>query len=318
MPIDLQYLSFLQDLRNATGGCFNEIFNAISKIAVDILPFLPYLIFLCVDRVWGYRFIGTFYGANVVNGTIKLSVCAYRPWIRSELIEPAGDAKVAATGYSFPSGHTTTATTMYGSVFAYQRKKRRWLAVMCCIAIALTGFSRNFLGVHTPQDVVVGFIEGVVVILVAGVIMRAVEKNSTIADILTVLGIAAVVAVLIYIQVKRYPLDYVDGQLLVDPNVMMNDCFKAYGGFTGFLIGSFIERHYIHYEVPVGHPNLPVLGTVSVVTLFVWKTYFEKVTLVAALGGHWGNFVSCFLIVFVALTIMPILIMKSTETQIEV
>ena len=83
----------------------------------------------------------------------------------------------------------------------------------------------------------------------------------------------------------------------------------------GFLIGSFIERHFIHYEVPVGHPNLPVLGTVSVVILYIWRSYFGKVTVIASLGTHWGNFISFFLIPFVALTIMPILIMKSTRTQ---
>ena len=35
---------------------------------------------------------------DLLNGVIKLSVCAYRPWIRSNLIEPAGDSKVAAFG----------------------------------------------------------------------------------------------------------------------------------------------------------------------------------------------------------------------------
>lgn len=41
MSFDIQYLLWLQDLRNATGGMFDEFFNALSKFAVDILPFLP-------------------------------------------------------------------------------------------------------------------------------------------------------------------------------------------------------------------------------------------------------------------------------------
>ena len=49
--MDIQYLLFLQNLRGATGGVFNEFFNALSKIAVDVMIFLPYLIFWCVDKV---------------------------------------------------------------------------------------------------------------------------------------------------------------------------------------------------------------------------------------------------------------------------
>ena len=129
--MDIQYLLFLQNLRGATGGVFNEFFNALSKIAVDVMIFLPYLIFWCVDKGWGYRFMTSIWGGEVLNGIVKLTVCAYRPWIRSELIEPAGDSKTAATGYSFPSGHTMCATATYGNVFLWQYKKRRWLAILC-------------------------------------------------------------------------------------------------------------------------------------------------------------------------------------------
>ena len=241
--MDIQYLLFLQELRVATGGVFDEFFNAISKVAVDIMPFLPFLIFWCVSRKWGYRFLFTLGLGELVNGLVKLTVCAYRPWIRSELIEPAGDSKVAATGYSFPSGHTMSGTSTYGTTFAWQRKKRRYLAVFCAVMIALTGFSRNFLGVHTPQDVIVGFTEAVLMILLVGAAQRKLDGDERKLDILTVLGVLAVIGSLLYITNKPYPMDYVDGKLLVDPQKMMNDSFKACGAFLGPLLGSYWERH---------------------------------------------------------------------------
>ena len=76
--MDIQYLLFLQNLRGATGGVFNEFFNALSKIAVDVMIFLPYLIFWCVDKGWGYRFMTSIRGGEVLNGIVKLTVCAYR------------------------------------------------------------------------------------------------------------------------------------------------------------------------------------------------------------------------------------------------
>lgn len=314
MGIDLQYLLLLQNLRLATGGVFNEFFNAISKVAVDVLPFLPFLIYLSVSKKWGYRCLTTYYGADLLNGAVKLTVCAYRPWIRSELIEPAGDSKVAATGYSFPSGHTVSASSLYGSVVEHEWNRRRWLAVLCAICILLTGFSRNFLGVHTPQDVIVGLTEGIVMIIIVKIVSAKLDAmpgdNTKTLDMLSLAGILVVIAVLIYIHVKPYPMDYVDGKLLVDPQVMMNDCFKACGGFLGLSIGSYVERHYIHYEIPKGYTNLPVVSGVSVALLFIWKHYFEKATIIPALGGHWGNLISRFGMVMCGIVVIPIIIMK--------
>ena len=308
--MDIQYLLFLQNLRVATGGVFDEFFNAISKVAVDIMPFLPFLIFWCVSRKWGYRFLFTLGLGELVNGLVKLTVCAYRPWIRSELIEPAGDSKVAATGYSFPSGHTMSGTSTYGTTFAWQRKKRRYLAVFCAVMIALTGFSRNFLGVHTPQDVIVGFTEAVLMILLVGAAQRKLDGDERKLDILTVLGVLAVIGSLLYITNKPYPMDYVDGKLLVDPQKMMNDSFKACGAFLGLLLGSYWERHYIRYEIPTGAKNLPILGFVGFLIAFSWKEYFAPATVVAALGGHWGNFVARFLLWIFVVAVWPLCIRK--------
>ena len=311
--MDIQYLLWLQELRNATGGVFDEFFNSLSKFAVDIMPFLPFVVFWCADKKWGYRFIASWGIGEVLNGIIKLTVCAYRPWIRSELIEPAGDSKVAATGYSFPSGHTTVATVTYGTTIAWQKEKRKWLVILCGVLIALTAFSRNFLGVHTPQDVIVGFCESLVIIFVVGLVQKRVEGNEKTLDILTIVGIAAAVLTLIYIMIKPYPMDYVDGKLLVDPQKMMNDTFKACGAFLGILIGSFLDRHYLKYEIPVGAAQLPILTCVGAAIMFGWKEWFSVATVVAAFGGHWGNLIARFIMVIFAISIWPMVITKACE-----
>ena len=308
--MDIQYLLWLQELRNATGGIFNEFFNALSKIAVDVLPFLPFFIFWCVDKKWGYRYLVTFGLGNMANGIIKLTACAYRPWIRSDLIEPAGDSKVAATGYSFPSGHTTEATSVYGTTIAWQYKKRKWLAVLCGVLLALTGFSRNFLGVHTPQDVIVGFSATLIIILIVGFVQPKIDGDDRKLDILSIAGVLGVIATIIYILVKPYPMDYVDGVLLVDPNKMMNDTFKACGAFTGLLAGSFVERHFIRYEIPTGAKNLPILGFVGFMIVFSWKEYLAPATLVQAFGGHWGHFIARFIMWVFVVALWPLVIKK--------
>jgi membrane-associated phospholipid phosphatase len=307
---DIQYLLWLQELRNATGGMFDEFFNAISKFAVDIMPFLPFVIFWSLDKKWGYRFIASYGIGGLINGLIKLTVCAYRPWIRSDLIEPAGDSKTAATGYSFPSGHTTRATVTYGNVVVWQKDKRRWLAILCGIMILLTGFSRNFLGVHTPQDVLVGFAMSALVIFLVGFGQKKIEEKEQLADILTFVGVGVVILSIIYITLKPYPMDYVDGKLLVDPQKMMDDTFKDCGAFLGFLIGSYADRHYLHYEIPTGKAELPVLTWVGAVIAFAWKEWFAAATVVAAFGGHWGKLLGRVLMMVFGICIWPAVITK--------
>ncbi len=315
MGIDIQYLLFLQNLREATGGILDEFFNAISKFAVDLLIFLPFIIFWCVDKKWGYRFIITHHLGEVINGIIKLTVCAYRPWIRSELIDPAGDSKVAATGYSFPSGHTMCATTIYGTVAVWMYKKRRWIAVLCVVLIALTAFSRNFLGVHTPQDVLVGLGESILIIFIVGFFAKKFEGKEKALDILTIVGVFAVIGVLFYIMLKPYPMDYVNGELLVDPQKMMNDSFKACGGMMGLLIGSFIERHLIRYEIPKNSKHLALLGFLGFMIVFSWKEWFAPATVVAAFGDHWGNYIARGLMLIFILVIWPLVIRKYSAAK---
>lgn len=315
MGFDIQYLLFLQNLRESTGGAFDEFFNALSKFAVDILPFLPYVVFWCVSKRLGYRFIATTWLGEVVNGVIKLTVCAYRPWIRCDSIEPAGDSKVAATGYSFPSGHSLMAAIHYGNTAVWQWSKRKWLSIICAVLILLTGFSRNFLGVHTPQDVVVGITEGVLLIAIVIFVEKRVYGNDKALDILTVVGILATVGVLLYITLKPYPMDYVDGKLLVDPQKMMNDSFKGCGGFLAFLIGGYIERHFIRYEIPQGSKALPILSCVGFGLMLAWKELLAPATITPLLGGHWGNLVAHFLMVMFAVTIWPLVIRKTCSAK---
>jgi membrane-associated phospholipid phosphatase len=84
-------------------------------------------------------------------------------------------------------------------------EKKRWVAVLCIVLILLTGFSRNFLGVHTPQDVIVGITEAIVVIVLAGLLMKWVDGNEKRADILSAAGILFVIGALFYITRKPSP-----------------------------------------------------------------------------------------------------------------
>jgi undecaprenyl-diphosphatase len=73
------------------------------------------------------------------------------------------DSGYAAGFYSFPSGHATVAVGFYGAlalILAYHlRGPARWAVVLLGAALVLLiGFSRLYLGVHYPTDVLAGFL----------------------------------------------------------------------------------------------------------------------------------------------------------------
>jgi len=97
-------------------------------------------------------------GAIVLYDVIKPLVSRPRPQI--------GHLVSVATGYAFPSGHATqtaaVGVTLAILVSAITRSWRRKVAIwMAAILVALAvGFSRVYLGVHWPTDVLAGYALG--------------------------------------------------------------------------------------------------------------------------------------------------------------
>ena len=152
--------------------------------------------------------------------------------------------------------------------------------------------------------------ESILIIWIVGMVQKKIDGNEKLKDILTLVGVIAVILTLVYILFKPYPMDYVDGRLLVDPQVMMVDTFKACGGFLGLLGGSYVERHYIHYEIPRGADNLALLSCMGFAIAFAWKEWFASATLTVIFGNHWGNLLARMIMVIFAIVVWPMVIRK--------
>ena len=139
---------------------------------------------------WGTdKEFGKYVGVNVLmavvwNPLIKNLVLRLRPYFVKgynvkllRLIDSEADAMdVAAQGYSFPSGHSTNAVTMFGSL-AVHEKNRRLLWALAIVLPLLVGFSRVFVGAHFPTDVICGWLLGAVIVAVVPWLRRKLHRR---------------------------------------------------------------------------------------------------------------------------------------------
>ena len=87
----------------------------------------------------------------LANQFLKITCRVPRPWVRDKNFTIVESARQEASGYSFPSGHTQNIAGTFGAIGA--TSKRRWFSIVCIVIIVLVAFSRMYLGVHTPLDV---------------------------------------------------------------------------------------------------------------------------------------------------------------------
>lgn len=240
---------------------------------------IPCLLYWCYDKRAGRYALFSFAISSMFNQLVKNIVCSYRPWVQDARIVPDHKALEGAGGYSFPSGHAqSTASVMAG--LGYYYRKYRWPIVVGIVFVVLIAFSRNFLGVHFPQDVIVGTLEGCVFAYIAWKILEWSEESEERSLIVVIVAVTLTALSLVYLTVKPYPMDYVDGELLVDPMDMLESCYKSAGALIGTVVGLFVEKVYIRFytgKISIGETlmRLVVGAVLALVTYKLSGKLFE-------------------------------------------
>ncbi len=314
--MDINILLALQDFRNGVGSFLTEFLNKMTFLGELPTAFVVMAaIYWCFSKEYGTYMMMGWSGNRLVNGVLKVTACAYRPWIRDARIIPYGNSMTTATGYSFPSGHTMNAASVFGGA-AFRKELPKALRILPVVIMLLVAFSRNFLGVHTPQDTLVGIAAGMLVMGLTSMMMRWLEAHPE-KDLLVVfIGLVLAAAVAVYAAVKPYPEDYnAEGKLLVDGAKMANDTFKGIGWCAAFLVGWILERRYVGFTTT----DVPMVRRMVRLVTGVFSYYAVSLILVPLvkgwIGGPAGTMISCFLQMFFVAFIFPWCMKKAEKTR---
>ena len=303
--MDINILLGLQEFRNGAGAFLADFLLKMTYFGeLNTVLVIMAVIYWCVSKDVGTYLLMGWSGNRILNGALKVTVCAYRPWIRDARILPYGDSINTATGYSFPSGHTMNASTVYGGG-AVRKDLPGVLRIVLGVMVALVAFSRIYLGVHTPQDILVGAVCGTLVMWLTLKLMQWVKAYPEKDFLILFIGIALAICVAVYAGVKPYPelLD-AEGKLVVDGHKMANDTFKGVGWCSAFLIGWILERRFVSFST-----DIPMVKRVSRVTVGLLFFYIISLILMPLVKG-WipgaaGTITSCFIQMFYVSFVFP-------------
>lgn len=234
----MKFLYWLESIRMPG---LNEIMLAVTTLGEETAFLVMALIFFwCVDKKRGYFLMSTGFIGTMANQFMKLWFRVPRPWVRDENFTILEQAREAASGYSFPSGHTTSAVATFGAIAATDR--RRWVQVLTVCIAALVGISRMYIGVHTPQDVLVGALTSVILIVVLRpVVMKGEDRGM---KVLVAVMIAMALGLLAFVQLYPFPGD-------VDQHNLASGVKNAYtmiGCLSGVAVVYFAEKRYVNFS----------------------------------------------------------------------
>ena len=228
---------FFQSIRVPAGDIFAKAVTYCGDAPVAILVLL--LGYWCVDKRLGFAFGGTLLPANFSMNILKVIFRVPRPWVQYpdelECILPS-----TATGYSFPSGHSTTSGALWGT--AYKFSKKQWLKILSIILIILVPVSRVYLTCHWPMDVIVGTALGLSFSLILSKKMYALyddEKHfgKVAVIIATTTGAVGIVTAIL-----------LEGGAI--EALLWKDLMETAIMCSGLFLGAFLEKNKVNFKVP--------------------------------------------------------------------
>lgn len=231
-------LKWLESIRTPW---MDEAISLLTQLGDEtIFMVLGMAVIWCVSKAWGFRFMLIGLTGTALNQLLKAIFLVPRPWVLDPEFTIVESAREGATGYSFPSGHTQSAATCFGTLAAWLKKG--WITALCAAAIIIVAFSRMYLGVHTPMDVGVSLLTGTATVMI---MTCCLQKGGKAAAWMKILGAALVLALLLYVHLAP-----------VRPaNVAEFDAhgvkaaWQVLGAMAGMLLAWWVDEKHLHFEV---------------------------------------------------------------------
>ena len=233
----MRVLYFLENIRSPILDEFMLLITRLGEETAFLVAAL--ILFWCVDKRSGYYILGVGFIGTLANQFMKLFFRIPRPWVIDENFTILEQAREAASGYSFPSGHTQSAVGTFAGI-AYLTKNSNFRVAAICVAV-LVPLSRMYLGVHTPQDVSVAAIIAVILVFaIKPIVFNNRKRMPILLAVMTVLAILF----MCYVEFFPFPAD-IDSHNLASG---IKNAYTLFGALMGLLVVYIVDEKWLNFS----------------------------------------------------------------------
>jgi len=251
---EIQIILLIQSISNSTIDMF---FRIITYLGSEIFYMLVVpVIYWCFSKKIGFRLALLFSLSAFVNLFLKDLLCLPRP--------PASLVKIlhseaAAETPGFPSSHSQGTATFWSYVAGETRK--RFLLYLGVIFIILVSFSRVYLGLHYPHDVIGGILIGLIITFLFIKVYGVIDEKLMNLSFFTRIMIFTFLPLLLF---AFYHTLY---------------STKVFGFLVGMGAGSALENRYVKFAERASFKKQFLKGLAGLLVLFVIRTGLKKISL---------------------------------------
>ncbi len=299
----MEFLYFLENLRNPV--C-DLLFSFITLFGEEtIFMAVGMIFFWCISKYQGYYLLCTGFVGTMANQFLKMLCRVPRPWVKDPDFTIVESAREAASGYSFPSGHTQTSVGLFGGIARANRTP--WLRISAIALCVLVPLSRMYLGVHTPADVLVSVCIALLLIFVGYPLFKLAARSPKAMYIILGVLTALSVAYLCFISFYQFPEEVYAVENVHNYVSAVKNAYTLLGCMLGFLVVYTVDLKWTNFETDAVW-WVQIIKVVGGLALVLAVKELARFPLDAILPNHvntWSRLIRYFLVAVTGGAIWP-------------
>ena len=237
----MEFLYFLEGIRTPAVSAFMAF---ITYFGAEIFfMVLAITVFWCISKRDGYYILLVGFLGMVGSQFLKLMFRIPRPWVLDPNFTIVESAREAATGYSFPSGHTQNIVGTMTCVTLTAKQRR--IRIAAVVLMFLVPFSRMYLGCHTPLDVGVSFLFALVLAFALYPVMLKTEQKPQLLWGLLFLSFLIILFYWAFVTFYTFPAD-IDAENLYSGT---KNAYTLLGCLIGLIASKALDDRFINFQV---------------------------------------------------------------------
>lgn len=269
---NMEILRVIATWRTAVGDFFFALITHMGEETIFFAVLL--LVYWCVDKRRGYYLFAVSLSGNILFNVMKIAFHIARPWVLDPSFQIVEAAREAAAGYSFPSGHSLSVVALWTSLMI--TSKKTWVKIIAPFFAVLVPFSRLYLGVHTPFDVVVGIVMAFILVAAFYPMFKNEERAQKCTKwALLIMGIL-VVGSFVYIMLAKDSFPHGTEEELANLASAVKNAYTYLAYIAAFSIAYIVDVKKLHYDTKAPFWGQVLKYVFGVAVVFGLKTFLKQ------------------------------------------